>query len=84
MKKKLVKIFEHWYNVDNVASIEPNYKIDVDTKEKIEIGCTIWYTCSMSNEVFHSIIEFGRKDGKPIHTTAEVIKHLNKGKDLDD
>ena len=84
MKKKLVRIFGFYYNIDNIVDIEPNYKTDVDTKEKTEIGCTIWYNCSMSNEVFHTDITFGKnEDGSIKHTTDEVANHLNRGKNLD-
>ncbi len=82
--KKLVRIFDFYYNVDNIVNIEPNYKTDVDSKEKKEIGCTIWYNVAMSSEVFHNTIILGIKNGKPTHTTAEVVDHLNRSEDFDD
>lgn len=75
--KKLVKIFDGWYNVDNIVDIIPKYNSD-----KIEIGCTIWYNCAMQMSVFHTDILFGKADGVPTHTTAEIVDHLNKGEDL--
>ena len=81
--KKLVKIINFYYNVDNIVDIEPTYKIDVDSKEKIEVGCAIYFNCA-SNGIYHTDIEFGMNNGKPTHTTAEVVDHLNRGEDLDD
>ena len=77
---KLVKIFDQYYNIDNVDVVAPRFNGD-----KKEYGCTIWHNCSMNNEVFHTDVYFGKnEDGSFKHTTAEVVEHLNKGENLED
>jgi hypothetical protein len=79
--KKLIKIFDQYYNVDNIDVVVPMRNTDGDK----EIGCIIWHNCAMDNKVFNTKIMFGKKeDGSMKHTTAEVIEALNKGEDLDD
>ena len=78
--KKLIRIFDQYYNVDNIDVVVPRYNADGK-----EFGCVIWHNCSMNNEVFHTDITFGKNDdGSRKHTTAEVIEALNTGEDLND
>lgn len=78
--KKLVRIFDQYYNVDNIELIAPRYNSD-----KKEFGCTIWYNVAMSQEVFHTDITFGKNsNGEYKHSVAEIADHLNKGEDLSD